>query len=87
MRFIIVFFKADYREQILLVNLVLFLDYTLRIYAPASLFRAQMLKPQDISLILRSQLCIQLVLFQVKCSQLQYAYLQNHNWGNYQISQ
>lgn len=52
-RFIIVVSKADYRGQILLVNLFPFLDYTFRIYAPASLFGAQMLKPQDIILILR----------------------------------
>lgn len=52
-RFIIVVSKADYRGQILLVNLFPFLDYTFIIYAPASLFRAQMLKPQDIILILR----------------------------------
>lgn len=51
--FIIVVSKADYRGQILLANLFPFLDYTFRMYAPASLFRAQMLKPQDISLILR----------------------------------
>lgn len=52
-RFIIVVSKADYRGQILLVNLFPFLDYTFRIYGPTSLFRAQMLKPQDIILILR----------------------------------
>lgn len=52
-RFILVVSKANYRGQILFVNLFPFLDYTFRRYAPSSLFRAQMLKPQDIILIPR----------------------------------